>query len=421
MRAGPASQHETLLRRFQRDTDYASELGVRGVRFDDIGDGSTIRVDGRVLANFGSCSYLGLSVDPRLKRAAIEATERFGPLYSSSIAYAAVDLYELLTEKMRQVMDAPAVILPPTTTLGHLAVLPSLVSGSDVLIIDRHSHASLQLTTQVLAGRGIPIQPVPHNDVAALVDAIEAAERQYDKVWYVADGLYSMYGDTAPVETIDALMQRHPSLHVYFDDAHGFSWMGEHGKGLALSRIPWNERLIVAAGLAKSFGSGGAVVGFGDPVLARRVELVGGPMNFSGPIHPPTLGAMVAAADIHLSEEHAALSARMVTQIDRVTTLLAQHSLPAVSWARTPVWLVRVGELNDMLEVARLMLDDGYFINVSGFPVVPVGMAGIRFTQTLLNTDEQIVGLIESLERSLRRVVGETEAVVDLTEYHHAS
>lgn len=111
----------------------------------------------------------------------------------------------------------------------------------------------------------------------------------------------------------------------------------------------------------------------------------------------------------------------MVTQIDRVTTLLAQHSLPAVSWARTPVWLVRVGELNDMLEVARHMLDDGYFINVSGFPVVPVGMAGIRFTQTLLNTDEQIVGMIESLHRSLRRVVGETEAVVDLTEYHHAS
>jgi 7-keto-8-aminopelargonate synthetase-like enzyme len=421
MRAGPASQHETLLRRFQRDTDYASELGVRGVRFDDVGDGSTIRVEGRVLANFGSCSYLGLAVDPRLKAGAIEATERFGPLYSSSIAYSAVDLYDELNEKLRRIMGAPAVVLPPTTTLGHLAVLPSLVSGADVLIIDRHSHASLQLTTQVLAGRGIPIEAVPHNDVAALVDAIEAAEKKYDKIWYVADGVYSMYGDTAPVETIDALMQRHPSLHVYFDDAHGFSWMGEHGKGLALSRMPWNERLIVAAGLAKSFGSGGAVVGFGDPDQARRVELVGGPMNFSGPIHPPTLGAMVASADIHLSEEHVELSGRMAAQIDRVTTLLARHSLPAVSWARTPVWLVRVGELHDMLEVARLMLDDGFFVNVSGFPVVPVGMAGIRFTQTLVNTDEQIVGMIQSLERNLRRVVGETEALVDLTEYHHAS
>lgn len=144
-------------------------------------------------------------------------------------------------------------------------------------------------------------------------------------------------------------------------------------------------------------------------------------MNFSGPIHPPTLGAMVASADIHLSEEHVELSGRMAAQIDRVTTLLARHSLPAVSWARTPVWLVRVGELHDMLEVARLMLDDGFFVNVSGFPVVPVGMAGIRFTQTLVNTDEQIVGMVESLQRNLRRVVGETEALVDLTEYHHAS
>lgn len=418
MRAGPAAQHETLLRRFQRDTDYARELGVRGVRFDDVGDGSTIRVEGRVLANFGNCSYLGLSVDPRLKAAAIEAVERFGPHYSSSIAYSAVDLYDLLIEKLEQVMGAPAVIVPPTTTLGHLALLPSLVSGSDVVIVDRHSHSSLQLTTQVLAGRGIPIQPVPHNDMAALVDAIEAAEKQYDKIWYVADGVYSMYGDTAPVETIDALMRRHPSLHVYFDDAHGFSWTGLHGKGVVLSRMPWNERLIVAAGLGKSFGAGGAAIGFGDPQLARRVELVGGPMNFSGPIYPPILGAMVASAEIHLSKEHQALRARMSAQIDRVTALAAGHSLPAVSWARTPVWLVRVGELHDMFEVARHMLDDGYFINVSGFPVVPVGMAGIRFTQTLLNSDEQIVGMIESLQRGLRRVVGETEAVVDLTEYH---
>ncbi|HSJ33465.1 MAG TPA: aminotransferase class I/II-fold pyridoxal phosphate-dependent enzyme [Acidimicrobiia bacterium] len=418
MRAGPASQHETLLRRFQRDTDYAQELGVRGIRFDDVGDGSTLRVNGRVLANFGNCSYLGLNVDPRLKAGAIEAVERFGPLYSSSIAYSAVDLYDLLTEKLQQVMGAQAVVIPPTTTLGHLAVLPSLVSGSDVILVDRHSHASLQLTTQVLAGRGIPIQPVAHNDVPALVDAIESAEKRYEKIWYVADGLYSMYGDTAPVETIDALMRRHPSLHVYFDDAHGFSWTGRHGRGLVLSRMPWNERLIVAAGLAKSFGTGGAVVGFGDPKLARRVELVGGPMNFSGPIHPPTLGAMVASADIHLSDEHEILRERIDAQIDRVTTLLARHSLPAVSWARTPVWLVRVGELHHMLEVARLMLDDGYFINVSGFPVVPVGMAGIRFTQTLSNTDEQIIGMIQSLQRSLHQVVGETEAVVDLTEYH---
>lgn len=418
MRAGPASQHETLLRRFQRDTDYAQELGVSRIRFDDVGDGSTIRVDGRVLANFGNCSYLGLSVDPRLKAGAIAAVERFGPHYSSSIAYSAVDLYELLTEKLQRMMDAPAVVIPPTTTLGHLAVLPSLVSGSDVVIIDRHSHSSLQLTTQVLAGRGIPIKAVPHNDVAALVDAIESAESHHEKVWYVADGVYSMYGDTAPVETIDALMRRHPSLHVYFDDAHGFSWTGRHGRGLVLSRMPWNERLIVAAGLGKSFGAGGAAVGFGDSELARRVELVGGPMNFSGPIYPPTLGAMVASADIHLSDEHAVLRRAMDAQIDRVTTLLARYSLPAVSWARTPVWLVRVGEIHHMLEVGRLMLDDGYFINVSGFPLVPLGMAGIRFTQTLANSDEQIVGMLESLQRSLHQVVGETEVVVDLTEYH---
>lgn len=417
MRAGPASQHETLLRRFERDVGYTHDLGLRGVRFDDVGDGSTIRVDGRVLANFGNCSYLGLSVDPRLKQAAIRAIERFGPHYSSSQAYSGVDLYDELAEKLARITAAPAVVIPPTTTLGHLAALPTLITGEDVMVVDRHSHASLQLASQVLAGRGIPIRSVPHNDVDALVDAVEELEGVHRRVWYVADGVYSMYGDVAPVAAIDSLMRRHSSLYVYLDDAHGFSWHGFHGRGYVLEHMDWNERLVVAAGLGKSFGAGGAMLAFGDPDLARRVDLIGGPMNFSGPIYPPTLGAMVASADIHLSDEHDTLRRQMGAQIDRTAGLLARHELPAVSWAPTPLWLVRVGEIRDMLEVGRRVLADGFFINVSGFPLVPVGMAGIRFTHTLRNTDEQIEGLVASLKRNITAVVGETEAVVDLTEY----
>lgn len=417
MRAGPASQHETLLRRFERDVSHTQEMGLRGVRFDDVGDGSTIRVDGRELGNFGSCSYLGLSLDPRLKRAAIAAIERFGPHYSSSQAYAGVDLYDALAEKLARIMQAPAVVIPPTTTLGHLATLPTLVGGADAVVFDRHSHSSLQLTSQVLAGRGIDLRTVPHNDMEALVDVIEELEPHHERVWYVGDGVYSMLGDRAPLAAVGSLMARHPSLHVYLDDAHGFSWCGEHGRGVVLESLPWSERLIVAAGLGKSFGAGGAVVGFGDPTLARRVELVGGPMNFSGPIYPPILGAMLASADIHLSAEHLELRQRMTARIEHTALLLARLGLPAVSWAPTPLWFVRVGEVDRMLEVGRRMLDDGYFINVSGFPLVPVGMAGIRFTQTLANSEDQVEAMLGALKRNLTAVVGEVEAVVDLAEY----
>ncbi|CAN5832936.1 aminotransferase class I/II-fold pyridoxal phosphate-dependent enzyme [soil metagenome] len=420
MRAGPATQHTALLQRFERSALVAEDLGITGVVFDDVGDGSTIRVAGRAVVNFGNCSYLGLNLDERLKQGAIEATRRYGPLYSSSQAYSRVDLYDSLNDQFRQITGAPAVLLPPTTTLGHLACLPALVGPEDTLVIDSHSHASLQLTTQVLAGRGIEIVAVAHNDMEMLADIVARLERPGRSIWYVADGIYSMYGDTSPARRVARLMEQHPSLHCYFDDAHGFSWFGLHGRGLVLEEMEWNDRLVVAAGLAKSFGSGGALLAFGDPDAARRVRLVGGPMNFSGPIHPPTLGAMAASADIHLSPEHHELRRRMLQQIDLVSTTLARHRLPVVSWNRTPIWLVRVGTFDNMLEVARRLVSDGFYLNPSAFPLVPVGMAGLRFTHTLSNTDAQVEGMIASFARHMHDVVGDFDTEVDLTAFESA-
>lgn len=416
MRAGTATQHERLLRLHRRNVDLSTEAGLTGVRFSDVGDGSSIVIDGRRVANFGNCSYLGLAVDERLKRGAIEATERFGPLFSSSQMYAAIDLYSELEGLMREMTDAPAVVLPPTTTLGHLATLPVLVGPADAVVLDSHSHASLQMTVQVLAARGVEILPVPHNDRPVLEDTIEQACDRYRKVWYVCDGVYSMFGDLAPLGLITSLGDRHPNLYTYYDDAHGFSWLGQHGRGFVLGEVPLSERTVVAAGLAKSFGSGGAALFFGDPDMATTVRRLGGPMTFSGPIHPPSLGAAVASAHIHLSDEHLELRRRILDQIRLVATLLAHHRLPTMSWSETPIWFVRTGDPEKVVDLGGRLLDDGFYVNVSAFPAVPMGLGGVRFTHTLSNTDDQIEALIERLAHHYRQVVGEPEAVIDLTE-----
>ncbi|MFP3915171.1 MAG: aminotransferase class I/II-fold pyridoxal phosphate-dependent enzyme, partial [Actinomycetota bacterium] len=308
------------------------------------------------------------------------------------------------------------VVIPPTTTLGHLAALPTLVGPADAVVLDSHSHASLQLTTQVLAGRGVAVIPVPHDDRGAMADVVGDACSSHARVWYVGDGIYSMFGDLAPLGLVAELMERHDNLYAYHDDAHGFSWLGQHGRGFVLSHLPLDERTVVAVGMAKSFGSGGAALFFGDPEMAATVRHVGGPMTFSGPIHPPTLGAAVASADIHLSDEHIRLRRRILDQIRLVSSLLAEHRLPVVSWSPTPIWLVRVGDFDRVLEVASRMLEDGFYLNVSAFPAVPMGMAGLRFTHTLSNTDAQIHAMVERLAHHFREVVGDVDVEIDLTE-----
>lgn len=379
--------------------------------------GDSITVDGRQLVNFGSCAYLGLNVDPRLKKGAIDAIERFGPVFSSSAAYTSVDIYTTLEDRLTRIFGVGHVVLPTTTTLGHLAALPVLVSPDDVVLVDVQSHASVHLATDVLRGRGVSVTELPHNNMIALENAIQNANDGGScRIWYLADGIYSMYGDVAPVHAIAGLMDRYPSLHVYLDDAHGFGWRGQSGRGYVLDEIGLHERMVIAVSLAKSFGTGGAALLFADPETANRVWLTGGTLTFSGPIHPAELGAAVAAAEIHLSDEHVERQARLFRQIDLVRDLLIEHQLPVVVFDRTPIWFVKVGRYDQAIDLTQRLMKDGFFTNTSAFPAVPRGHGGIRFTHTLYQTDDQIKALIESMARHVPEVIDEPEIVIDLTE-----
>jgi 7-keto-8-aminopelargonate synthetase-like enzyme len=384
-------------------------------------EGEAITVDGHRMLNFGSCSYLGLNTDPRLKRGAIRAVERFGPVFSSSTAYASVDLYADLKKRLERIFEAH-VVIPATTTLGHLAALPVLINPDDAVFVDVNAHASIHLTTDVLRGRGNTVVELPHNDVEVLETAIQQAEGDGTcGIWYLADSIYSMYGDTAPVQAISELLDRYPSLHVYFDDAHGFGWSGLHGRGSVLDRMPFHSRMVLAVGLGKAFGSGGAALAFADPDFARRVLHTGGPLTFSGPIHNAQLGAAVASADIHLSPEHAELQSRLHEQIAFAGDILARHRLPVMGFEPTPIWFVRVGRNDQVMDMTRRLMDDGFFINPSAYPAVPRGYGGIRFTHTLHQTQDQIESLVEAIARHLPQVTDEPGVLIDLTTEQAAS
>lgn len=415
MRSGTAAQHERILTLFERFVDSAHRAGLVRMRVEDeFLSGDMITLDGRRLTNFGSCAYSGLNTDERLKRAAISAIERFGPVFSSSSAYTSIDLYTHLEERLAEMFGAH-VIVPTTTTLAHLSCLPVVVGPGSVVLVDSQAHSSVHLATQVLSSEGIEVIPLPHNDVAALEQAVADSCSEFDQVWYLADGVYSMLGDIAPVAEIASLLERHENLWVYVDDAHGVGWAGKHGRGVVLERMELHPRMIVSASLAKSIGAGGAVLVFADPKLASRVQIAAGPMTFSGPLHPAELGAAVAAIDIMLSDEQPEMRRRLGEQIELVAQIGRELGLPFPSFDPTPVWFARIGRHDDTVEVASRMLDDGYYLNLASFPAVPLGHSGLRFTHTLFHDSSQIESMLRCLAGHITDVVGDTN-VIDLTD-----
>lgn len=374
---------DRLLTLFRENARRVHARGLSHMRItDDVIEPGRIHLDGHSVANFGDCSYLGLGTDLRLADGAKRAIDRFGTSYSSSIAYTAVPLYTELKERFETLMGA-SVALAPTTTLAHAAALPVLVRGGDIVLMDSAVHNSVQMSTQLLAASGIDVRSVLHGDISTLETMIEQAAADTEgAVWYLADGVYSMSGAAAPFEHLVELLDIYDRLRIYVDDAHGFSWRGRHGSGLALDRMGWQDRLFISAGLAKGFGSAGGIIASRDSDAIELIEVCGPPLTFGGPLTPATLGASIVSADIHLSAEIDERQAALAERIQQVVARGAELQLPLVAQDDTPIFFVEIGRTDMMIDIGEAMVTDGFYLNPAAWPAVPHRHAGLRFTVT---------------------------------------
>lgn len=392
-------------------SEVARQGLIHHVADDDALDGRSIHLDGKPLINFALCSYLGLEMDVRLKRGAISAIERFGTQFAASRAYIAIALYEELEALLAEIFGGH-VLVTPSTTLGHIAALPVLVGHNDAVILDQMVHNSVQTAAALLSGRGTHVESTPHSAVDKLEERIAALSRTHDRVWYLADGVYSMFGDAAPFADLHGLLDRYPRLQLYYDDAHGMSWTGPHGRGYALAARGIRDRMVVATSLCKAFSAGGGALVFPDAESRRKVRTCGGPMIFSGPVQPPMLGAAIASARIHLSDEIYSLQEALKERIELWNHLAFAYNLPQVAADATPIRFVKVGSNNAAYAVMKRLQAEGFYTNVSVFPIVPRQHAGIRLALTLHQTPTDIAQLAESLARNLQ-IVRDLDGVLE--------
>jgi 7-keto-8-aminopelargonate synthetase-like enzyme len=368
--------------------------------------GNQIILKGRKVVNFGSCSYLGLEFDSRLRESAKEAIDNYGTQFSESRAYVSVKLYQELEELLNSLFEAPCVITP-TTTLGHIANIPVLMTSADAIISDQRVHNSINTAVKLLAAAGTHIEVLRHNRMDLLEDRIKLLREKHQKIWYLADGIYSMFGDTAPVDEIYQLMDIYPEFHLYVDDAHGMSIHGKNGRGSVLNNRRFHPKMALGTSLNKAFASGGGVMVYPNKELARKVRTCGGPLITSGPMQPSQLGAAVAAAKIHLSGEIYDMQEELRERIKFANLMLKKYNLPVIAENDSAVFFVGVHLPKVGYNMVRRMLDAGYYVNLGIFPAVPMKNTGIRFTITRLHTFSQIEQMIRTMAEELPKALKE--------------
>lgn len=367
---------------------------------DELLAGRTVTLHGRRRVNFGSCSYLGLETDLRLKTAACDAVARYGVQFASSRAYVSCPPYADLERLLAQMFEAPLVVAQ-TTTLAHFAALPILIGKEDAVVCDQLVHASVQAVLPTLQAAGTVCRFVRHSRIDRLAEMVGALAEHHPRVWYLLDGVYSMHGDPAPFAELRALVAANEQFHLYVDDSHGLSWTGRHGRGTLLGEDGLPPRTVMVASLAKAFAAGGAVLLFPDAETARLVRTCGSTMIFSGPLQPALLGAAIASARIHLSGEIAERQGWLLDRMRLFNDLAAERHLPLGTQEATPIRFVGIGDNEATYQVAAGLMTDGFYVNTAIFPAVSRGRGGLRVALTVHQTDEDVRALVDAIARRI--------------------
>lgn len=359
--------------------------------------GKEFDIGAKSLVNFGTSGYLGMETHPKMIEGAKKYIELYGTQFSISRAFVDSRQVRLLEDKLSEIFGGHKTVVFSSTTLAHISIIPILMSSDDAIVVDQQAHLSMQTAIQLMSNKGATVTLIRHNNTEMLERKIIELSKKHKKVWYVIDGVYSMYGDLAPYKELQELSDKYSQLHFYIDDAHGMSWYGERGSGCAYNFFNKNKKTILVSTMAKGFGSTGGIAVFPDEKTYHRISVYGGPLSYSHPISPGVIGASIASANIHLSSEINKLQASHREKMNYCNELLENTDIPVISKFQSPIYFLGTGQPKVGFNLNKRILNEGFYVNLGIFPAVSMKNTGLRFSITNHVTPENIKDFVEAL------------------------
>lgn len=255
-------------------------------------EGTTATIDGKEVIMLGSNNYLGLTTDPRVRQAMIDAVERFGTSVTGSrFLNGTLELHLELDKRLAKFVGKEAAIVFPTGYQANVGAISSIVGKNEYVIVDKDDHASI--VDGALLSRG-EMKRFRHNDASSLEQVLSNLPQDAGKL-VVVDGVYSMLGDIAPLPELVEICKRH-NARIMVDDAHGMGVTGG-GRGTAAHYGLTGEVDLIMGTFSKSFASIGGFVA-GDAEVIHFIQHQARSLIFSASLPAPNAATVLRALDI---------------------------------------------------------------------------------------------------------------------------
>ncbi len=358
--------------------------------------GARVTVDGRSMINLSSNNYLGLANDARLKDAAIRAVETWGagagavrPIIGN------LGLHDELEQVIADFKGVPATMVFTSGFTANAGTIPTLMEAGDVIISDELNHASIIDGCRLSKAGRVAYK---HKDMDSLEDALKGAQTAAKRL-VITDGVFSMDGDVAPLDTICDLADRYDAA-VMVDDAHGSGVMGKNGRGTAY-HFGVKDRVDVQLGtLSKAVGVVGGYIA-GSAALKDFLTQRARPFLFSTGSPPAVLGACIEA--IHIMEREPQLTERLWENARYWQAGLQKLGFDT-GVTETPITPVMVGDEAKTQELQKRLRAQGILALAVVFPTVGRGKARVRTMPIAAHSKADFDEALGAFERAGRQL-----------------
>lgn len=263
-------------------------------RFENVGP--RVKVGGGSYINFTSNDYLGLSQDRRLVRSSIEGTRRYGTGLGSARPQATSVRHEELERRLARWLSREDCAVFTTGYQALVGVLSAFLDDECSVVADKLSHASIIDGLMLATGLHpeLEVRFFKHNNVDALRRVL--GRTQNPKKMVIAEGLYSVDGDMAPLAAVADVCREQGAVLVV-DDAHGLGALGPTGRGVGEIHGVLEQIDILIGTFSKAFGSIGGFV-CADATLVDFLKLQARSFVYSASLPIAQVEAALAALDV---------------------------------------------------------------------------------------------------------------------------
>ncbi len=370
--------------------------------FDEIVSPTEARLGGRDVLLFGTNNYLGMTFEPACVEAATAALLREGTgTTGSRIANGTYAGHAALERQIARFLGRRDAMVFTTGYQANLGTLSGLCGREDHLLLDADSHASIYDGAKL---SGAKVTRFRHNDPDDLARRLRLLASEPGDKLIVAEGIYSMLGDVAPLREF-AAVKRELGGYLLVDEAHSLGVLGGRGRGLAEACGVEADVDFVVGTFSKSLGGVGGFCA-SDLEDFSLLRLASRSYMFSASM-PSSITASVSEALVQL-EARPELRGRLASNAARLHAGLEAAGF-ALGPVASPIVAVRLADPATAAAMWNRVLDLGLYVNLALPPATPGGQSLLRTSVSAAHSPAQVdraVGIIVAAGEEMG-VVGE--------------